>query len=157
MFNAFLKIEGVEGEATQDKFQKQIPLASFNLGANNSIDMMAGGGRGAGRASLSTFNISKSTDKASPILFQACCLGKHFPKAEVSICKAGGTQEPFMTYKFDTVFIADINWSGGGEETPTETLSLAYSKIEMTYKSQDEKGQLGKPVVASYDISAAKG
>ena len=62
-----------------------------------------------------------------------------------------------MTYKFDTVFIADINWAGGGDETPMETLSLAYSKIEMTYKSQDAKGQLGKPVVASYDISAAKG
>jgi type VI secretion system Hcp family effector len=156
MFNAFLKIEGVKGEATQEGFKEHIPLDSFSLGASNPVDMMSGGGRGAGRVSVSTFNAGKMTDKSSPILFQACCVGKHFPNAEVSICKAGGEQKAFLTYKFDTVFIADINWSGGGgDDTPAETLSLAFSKIEMTHLSQDMKGQLGDPIVASYDIAAA--
>ncbi len=156
MFNAFLKIQGVKSDATQKGFEGQIRLDSFSLGASNAIDMTAGGGRGAGRASLSTFNVSKATDKSSPVLFQACCLGKHFKDAVVSICKAGGEQEAYLTYKFDTVFIADINWSGGGgDETPMETLSLAYSKIEMTLKTQDAAGKLGDPIVASYDIGKA--
>ena len=50
MFNAFLKIEGVEGEATQDKFQKQIPLVGFNLGANNRHDGRCGPGSWTGFA-----------------------------------------------------------------------------------------------------------
>jgi type VI secretion system Hcp family effector len=158
MFNAFLKIAGVESEATQKGFEKQIKLDSFNMGASNPVDMSAGGGRGAGRASLSTFNVTKMTDKSSPILFQACCLGKHFKDAVVSICKAGGEQEAFLTYKFDTVFIADISWGGGGgEDTPTEALSLAYTKVVMTHKSQDREGKLGDPIVASYDIETATG
>jgi type VI secretion system secreted protein Hcp len=156
MFNAFLKIDGVQSDATQKGFEKQIKLNSFSLGANNPVDMSAGGGRGAGRVSVSTFNVSKLTDKSSPVLFQACCLGKHFKNAVVSICKAGGQQEAYLTYKFDTVFIASINWSGGGgDDTPAEQLSLAFSKVEMTHKSQDEAGRLVEPIVASYDIGKA--
>jgi type VI secretion system secreted protein Hcp len=156
MFNAFLKIDGVDSEATQKGFEKQIKLGSFNLGASNPVDMSAGGGRGAGQVSLSTFNVTKMTDKSSPLLFQACCLGKHFKNAIVSICKAGGEQLPYLEYKFDTVFIADISWGGGGgEDTPSESLSLAYTKVEMSYKEQDAAGKLGKPVRAAYDISRA--
>lgn len=151
MFNAFLKIEGVESEATQKGFEGQISLDSFNLGASNPVDVQSGG-MGAGKVNLSNFNVSKLTDAASPILFQACCLGKHFPNAVVSICKAGGDQAVYLEYKFDTVFIANIDWSGGGgDERPTETLSLAFHKVEMTYKKQKVDGTLGSPVVASYD------
>jgi type VI secretion system secreted protein Hcp len=159
MFNAFLKIAGVESEATQKGFEKQIKLESFHMGASNPVDMSAGGGRGAGRATLTTFDITKMTDKSSPVLFQACCLGKHFKDAVVSICKAGGEQEAFLTYKFDTVFIADISWGAGSEgaDTPEESLSLAYTKVEMTHLSQDREGKLGDPIVASYDIETATG
>jgi type VI secretion system secreted protein Hcp len=156
MFNAFLKIDGVDSEATQKGFEKQIKLASFNLGASNPVDMSAGGGRGAGQVQLSTFNVTKMTDKSSPILFQACCLGKHFKNAIISICKAGGEQAEYLTYKFDTVFIADISWGGGGgEDTPSESLSLAYTKVEMSYKEQDATGKVGTPVRASYNIGTA--
>lgn len=156
MFNAFLKIDGVQSEATQKGFEGQIALDSFSLGANNPLQAVMAGGRGAGKVNLSQFNISKVTDSASPILFQACCLGKHFPKAVVSVCKAGGDQAVYLEYKFDTVFIADINWSGGGsDERPMESLSLAFNKIEMTYKKQMPDGKLGSPVVASYDVSKA--
>lgn len=158
MFNAFLKIEGVKGDAVQDGFEEQIALDSFSLGAANPTEVMAGGGRSSGKVMVSDFSASKLSDKASPILFQACCLGKHFPNAQVSICKASGErQEVFLTYKFDTVFVADINWSGGGgADSPMETLSLAFNKIEIEHKSQDEKGGLGEPIVASYDIALGK-
>jgi len=154
MFNAFLKIDGVESEATQKGFEKQIRLDSFNMGASNPVDMSAGGGRGAGQVSLSTFNVTKMTDKSSPVLFQACCLGKHFKNAVITICKAGGEQLPYLTYKFDTVYIADISWGGGGgEDTPSESLSLAYTRVEMTYKEQKADGTLANPIKAAYDIS----
>lgn len=156
MFNAFLKIDGVKSEATQKGFEGQIKLDSFSLGASNPVDMTAGGGRGAGQVEVSTFNVSKMTDKSSPVLFQACCLGKHFKNAVVSICKAGGAQEAYLVYKFDTVFIADIRWNGGGgSDTPSEDLELAFTKVEMTHKSQDATGKLGDPIVASYDIGKA--
>ena len=78
------------------------------------------------------------------------------PVLSFSICKAGGEQAEYLTYKFDTVFIADISWGGGGgEDTPSESLSLAYTKVEMSYKEQDKDGKLGKPVRAAYDISRA--
>lgn len=155
MFNAFLKIDGVDSEAIQKGFEGQIELASFSLGASNPTNL-GGGGWGAGKVSVSSFNVTKRTDSASPLMFQACCLGKHFPNAKVSICKAGGEQQVFLEYQFDTVYIEDIQWSGGaGDDVPMETVSLAFGKVEMTYKRQNPDGSLGKPIVASYDIGAA--
>ncbi len=156
MFNAFLKIHGVEGEAVQSDYEGQIALHSFNLGATNPGEQhLGGGGRATGRAKVSDFTASKLTDKASPILFQACCLGKHFPNAQITVCKAtGDRQDWFLKYNFDTVFITDLQWAGGGgDDTPLESFSMSFSKIEVTYRSQDIKGNVGEPVVASYDIA----
>ena len=156
MFNAFLKIEGVNSVATQKGFEGQIALDSFNLGASNPITNEVGEGMGAGKVNVSNFNVSKATDAASPVLFQACCQGKHFPNAVISICKAGGEQAVYLEYKFDKVFIASIDWSGGGgDERPMETLSLAFHKVQMTYKKQKADGTLGDPVVAGWDLVKA--
>lgn len=153
-FDAFLKIEGVEGESTRDGFEDQIEVLSFSWGASNPTSIGAGGGGGAGKASLSSFNVMKISDKASPGLFQACCSGKHFPKATVTLHKAGGDEAvDYLTYEFEKVFVESIQWSGssGGDDRPTESLSLAFGKVEITYTPQTETGAKGSPVVASWD------
>ena len=66
-FDAFLKIEGVDGESTRTGFEKQIELLSFSWGASNTANVgSSGAGGGAGKASVSSFNCLKATDAASP-------------------------------------------------------------------------------------------
>jgi type VI secretion system Hcp family effector len=156
MFNAFLKLGDVEGEATQKGFEKWIALESFSFGASNQMDpAAASGGMSSGKATLSHFSITKPTDKASLKIFQHCCSGKHFPDARVAICKAGGEQEKYLEYVFDAVGISDINWSGGGgDERPMEAASLAFGKVEIEYKPQEKDGSLGSPIMAFYDVKA---
>jgi type VI secretion system secreted protein Hcp len=90
-FDAFLKIDGVDGEATRKGFEKQMEIQSFNWGASNPATIGAGGGGGGGgKVSLSTFNLTKKSDSASPLLFQSCCDGSHYAKAVVTLNKAGG-------------------------------------------------------------------
>lgn len=156
-FDAFLKIDGVESEATRKGFEKQIELYSFSWGASNPSTIGSGGGGGAGKATISSFNFMKVTDKASPVLFQMCCSGKHIPRATVVLHKAGGDEAVnYLTYEFENCFIESIQWSGssGGDDRPTESVSLAFGKVSITYIEQTITGTKGSPVVGSWDVMA---
>lgn len=155
-YDAFLKLEGIEGESKVTGHEKEINIYSFSWGVSNPASIGVGGGGGAGKATLSSFNVMKATDKASPSLFLACATGKHFPKATVTLRKAGGTQLKYLIYDFEDIFIESVQWSGssGGDDRPTESLSFAFGKVEISYQPQNEKGLAeGKPVRATYDIT----
>lgn len=153
-YDAFLKIEGVDGESTRDKHEGEIEILSFSWGVSNPTTIGTGSGAGAGRASLTSFNVMKKSDKASPKLFQHCAQGKHFPKATVVFRAAGGENSlEYLKYEFEEVFVESVQWSGssGGDDRPTESLSLAFGKVEVTYTPQTAAGDPGAPVVASWD------
>lgn len=154
-FDSYLKLEGVKGSAQAKGFDKAIEIYSFSFGASNPVTIGSGSaGAGAGKVSLSSFNVMKKSDEASPQLFQACCNGQHFDKASITLRKAGGEQNDFLLYEFGTVFIESIQWSGssGGDDTPTESIALAFASVNITYTPQDAKGVKGTPVVASWDL-----
>jgi type VI secretion system secreted protein Hcp len=158
-FDTYLKIEGVDGEVTATGMEKQIEIYSFSWGASNPVSVGSSGGHGmtAGRVSISSFNIMKKSDKASTSLFQACATGKNFTKATVTMRKAGGDagQSPFLLYEFDTVMVESIQWSGssGGDDTPTESVSLAFAKCAITYNTIDAKGSPTKAGQAAWDLT----
>jgi type VI secretion system secreted protein Hcp len=156
-FDAFLKIDGVNGESTRKGFEKQMEIQSFSWGAANPATIGAGGGGGGGgKVSVSTFNIMKKSDAASPLLFQACCQGDHYDKATVTLNKAGGKSPvDFIKYEFEKVYVENIQWSGssGGDDTPSESVSFAFGKVSVTYTPQNPDGSKGSPAVGSWDLT----
>ena len=85
----------------------------------------------------------KKTETSSSKLFAACCAGQHFPTATVEMSKATGTsgeQQVFLKYVFTDVMVESVQWSGstGGDDTPTESVSLAFAKVAIAYSKQDE-------------------
>jgi type VI secretion system secreted protein Hcp len=154
-FDAYLKIAGVDGSATAKNFEKQMEIMSFSWGASNPVTVGTGGsGMGAGKVSLSSFNIMKKSDVASPKLFATCASGDHYDSATVTLNKSAGKEPiPFLKYEFEEVFVESIQWSGsgGGDDTPTESVSFAYGKVTMTYILQTGKGAKGDTVVSSWD------
>jgi type VI secretion system secreted protein Hcp len=157
-FDAFLKIDGVAGEATRKGFEKQMEILSFSFGASNPSTIGAGGGgTGGGKVSVSSFNIMKRSDVATPILFQACCKGDHFAKAAVTLNKSGGgSAVDFIKYEFEQVFVDNIQWSGssGGDDTPTESVSFSFGKVSVTFTPQKPDGSKGSPAVGAWDLTA---
>jgi type VI secretion system secreted protein Hcp len=150
----FMKMDGVEGESLDDKHKGEVQLLSFSLGATQAGTAGIGGGSGSGKVQLHDFQISKYFDKASPKLFEACATGKHTPKVVVVLRKAGGTQQEYLKYTFSDVLVSSISHSGSGSDVlPTENVTMNYSKIEMEYKPQDEKGGLGGVVKAGWDAA----
>ncbi len=158
-FDTFLKIEGVEGESTAADHTGEIEIYSFSWGASNPTTVGSGSsGLSAGKVSISSFNIMKKTEKSSAKLFAACCSGKHFASAVVTMRKATGEggQKPFLKYTFTDVMCESIQWSGssGGDDTPTESVSLAFAKVKIEYFKQDEaSGSLSAAGDASWDLT----
>jgi type VI secretion system secreted protein Hcp len=163
MFDAFLKIDGIDGESTDDKHKSWIEVMSFSWGAHQpaSGSSSSGGARSAERVDLADFSVVKTLDKASPKLFLHCCNGKHIPSAVIELCRATEDKQKYMEYKMSDVIISSVRpggAAGGSERLPLEEVSINYGKIEVIYTETDHK--TGKPkgdVKANWDTTSNKG
>src|SRR6188508_3016246 len=97
-FETYLKIDTIEGESTDEKHKNWIEVFSFSHGVSQTGAgaVSSGVGRSAGKCDHQDFHITKRMDKSSPYLHKNICLGKHFPKAVIHLCKNTGKKEIFM-------------------------------------------------------------
>jgi type VI secretion system secreted protein Hcp len=158
-WDAYLTMEGVTGESRRTGHEGEIELKSFSFSATNPPSIGRGSGGGTGKVSLSTFSFLKDTDAASAELFKACSQGYHFPKAKVTLYKAGGQGGPldYLIFEFEEVYIAHISWSGSeGGGIPLESVDFAFGKIIVTYNQQDEAGNSLGAFMGGWDVNKSE-
>jgi type VI secretion system secreted protein Hcp len=154
----FLKIETVEGESADDKHKGEIDVLSWTWGESNSGTHAYGGGGGAGKVAMQDFHFAMHVNKATPRLMLACASGQHIPKATLVCRKAGGQQEEYLKVVFTDLLVSSYQTGGSADSAvvPVDQISLNFAKIEFEYKPQSEKGTLGGPVKAAWDLKANK-
>jgi type VI secretion system secreted protein Hcp len=154
----FLKIDGVDGESTDDKHKGEIQLESYSLGHSNGATFSSGGGAGAAKVAMQDFHFVKNVDKSSPKLHTACATGEHIKTATLVCRKAGGDQQEFLTVVLSPVLVTTFQHGGNaaGDIVPTEQISLAFGKIEFKYKEQKPDGSLGGEVIGGFDVTTNK-
>lgn len=158
-FDAFLKIDGMPGESTDDKHKDWIEVLSYSWGASQlaSATASSAGGATAERANFQDFSIVKTLDKASPKLALACADGTHIKEVTIELCRAGGDKVKYMEYKMSNCIISSVSVGGGGGGEPTESLTFNYGKIEWTYSQQKRAdGSGGGQVAAGWDLQTNK-
>jgi type VI secretion system secreted protein Hcp len=155
VFDAFLKIQGVEGESDDKKLKGQIELRSFSISAQQTGTQSSGGGGGAGRVHFNDITISKVYDKSSVVLMLACATGRHFDEAVITVRKAGGEQEPYLIITLKDVLISSYDMGGHSKEGNLpiiDNFSLNYGSIHKEYKPQTEQGYMGNPVQGGWNL-----
>lgn len=158
-FDAFIKIDGITGEAEDHKHKDEIEVLSYSWSVAQTGTSASGSGAGSGKCEVANFEFSKKTDKSSPILFMKCATGEHIASALFTVRKAGGTQLEFLKYKFTDVVIAKYKsgGSGSGDDIPTEDIELNFTKCEIDYQAQDNKGAAkGGPVHGGWNVKENK-
>ena len=153
--DVFLKIKGVPGESADSKHKAEIDVLSYSWGITQTGTMAYGGGGGAGKANFGDFHFMMRMNKATPKLMQACANGSHIDEAILTCRKAGDKQQEYMQYKFYDLLISSYQTSASSEE-PTESISFNFAKMEMEYKEQDAKGNLGGATNFKYNIKENK-
>ncbi|MBN2592648.1 MAG: type VI secretion system tube protein Hcp [Sedimentisphaerales bacterium] len=161
-FDAFLKIDVIPGESTDDKHKDWIEISSFNHG----LSQMSSGSRSSGGAASSQrcdhqdFSVVKALDKSSPKLALACCTGEHIKKIQVELCRATKDKTKYMEFTMSDVIVSSVRPGGSasGEALPVESVSFNYGKIEWIYTLTDHATGAPKgDVKAHWDTKQNKG
>jgi type VI secretion system secreted protein Hcp len=152
----FAKIGDIKGESLDSKHKDEIEVLSFSWGVSNSGAISGGGGGGAGKASFHDLSIVHHLDKASPLLFKACATGTHLKEATITQRKAGKGQQDYFIVKMNDVIITGVTHGGTNDQPASESVTLAFAKVELEYKPQKADGSLDAGVFFKYDLKANK-
>jgi len=142
-YDAFLKLDDVNGEVQDSQFEKWIEVDSFSWGVSQSGSVAGGSGGGAGKVSFQDLHITKPTDKSSAALFQKCATGQHFQKCQLYVRKAGGdasgASSVFLKIEMDDVLVSSVEFEGAaqGDDRPSEDVTLNFTKIFYEYDAPD--------------------
>jgi type VI secretion system secreted protein Hcp len=145
------------GESTDKFFKDWIQLSAVSFGVENTTTIGSGsGGAGAGKAKLSEISIQKPVDSTSPALFLALCMGAHYEQVTIAFRKPGGSTkqapEPFYGITCRTVFVTNIQHAASGDSVPTESITLVYGALKMTYRKQKADGSFDpNPIETMWD------
>jgi len=106
----FLRLEGIDGESTDDKHKNWIDIESHSLN----------------RATQTVQIVRKTTSRSSAKLALFCAQGKHIKKAVLHVRKSGGD---YMEIKLENVLISSYQTSSSSSGIPMDSFSLNFTKI----------------------------
>jgi type VI secretion system secreted protein Hcp len=153
----FARIAGIKGESVDAKHKDEIDVLSWSWGVSQTGSMAHGGGGGAGKATFADFVFSHHIDKASPLLMKACAIGQHIANATVTQRRAGNAQHEFLVITMTDVLVVSVSNGGSVEgEATSETVALAFAKVDVEYKPQKADGSLDAGSHFKYDLKANK-
>jgi type VI secretion system secreted protein Hcp len=159
-YDAYLKLDGIEGESQKEGHTKEIEILSWHWGGNNSGSFAHASGGGTGKYSTNDINFTAYNNKAATKLFQACTKGTHIDKGILSVRKSGGDSKPYdhlkITFEHCLVSSHAHGGSSGSDDMGSDSFSLNFSKVTFEYFVQDaSKGTVSSTGAISYDLAKA--
>ncbi len=153
-FDVFLQIDGIKGESTDKDHKDWIEVLSYSHSisqAASSAPSPSGGGA-AGKVTHEEFAITKNVDISSPLLYQACATGKHFPNVVIEVSRATGKAPvKYMTITMKDVLVSTASLlAPSTSDSPIETIALDYGSIQWAYAPQNPDGSVGIDVIGTW-------
>lgn len=152
-----MKIEGVDGNVTSEKYKGWVDISSMQFGIGRGVGSPVGSDvdREASAPSVSEITCTKEMDKASSAIFELALWGEG-KKVEIHLVKTDkDSVEPFVKYELEDVLISGYSVSSGGDR-PSESLSLNFTKITYIYIPMKDKNETGDPFPVGYDLAKQK-
>lgn len=148
---------GIKGETQQEGYAECIAAQSLQWGVG--VGVTGGFGNAQRETSLPSFSemvFTKSFDSASNDIATCCSRGFSLDLVKIHFVKnAGEGVLEYLTYELTNAIISGYSVSSGGE-TPTESISLNYTKIKSKYTAQATDHSAATPHEFEYDIAKQK-
>ena len=81
----------------------------------------------------------------------------HLKDATITQRKAGKGQQEYLIIKMNDVIITGVALSDTSGEAGSETVSLAFAKVDLEYRPLKADGSLDAGIHFTFDIQAHKG
>lgn len=161
--DAFLKFDGIKGEAQDLELFEQIEILGFSWGASapygaSSYGASSGEPTRRGDCQVQNFTFTKLTDRASAPLLQAVAAPRSPVKALLTVRKAGSNGKPlkYLEILFEKVSVASWDISAAGSDgVLVESVSLTFGKFTVTYHQQAADGAKSSgPISVTHNVFA---
>ena len=139
----FLKIDGIPGESRDSRHAGEIDVLSFAWGVARTS------GQNFGRPAPQDITFAMHVSKASPLLMFASAKGTRIASAVLVLRTAGQDQLEFYKLTLENCKVTSYQ-TAGSSEAPTDSFSLEFSKVTMSYAAQGSDGKLETPIVVTY-------
>jgi type VI secretion system secreted protein Hcp len=150
--DTYVKLSGIDGEATHKDHKNEIEVLSWSWDEVNSA-ATAGGGSGKGKAIPGNFHFTHLYDKSSPVLAKNCAGGKHLDSVVFTCRKSGDGSLAFMTITLKEALVISVQPSASSGADIVEAVAMSYKSIEFAYKAQDAKGAMGGEVKFLWNVA----
>ncbi|MBZ8141141.1 hypothetical protein CLD22_14660 [Rubrivivax gelatinosus] len=144
--DAFLHVQTrragkIKGEAVASGHADDIEVIGWQWGV--SANSALGGKAATARRSYTALTVVKRVDAATAGLLSALAGNDDVKEARLTLRRAGGEQEDFFSIKLQDARIASLAHRGDSEGNTEETLTIAFTKVELSYQPQKASGQRG--------------
>lgn len=156
----FLKVDGIQGDSTDDRHEKEIDLESFAFALGRGRDGTgASFGAAAAKARLMTLRVDKVYDASSPKLFRAAATGQHIKSAVLTFRKPGD-RDVFLTYALSDVQVTSYDQGGKDGDARDlgsleEEVGFTAARIHVTEQTVDATGKKSPAVNADWTLPKA--
>ena len=156
--NIYLKIEGIKGESSVEKYKEQIEVMNFSYSCFQPVsEARSGTIHTSGRANHGTVNFSKYADASTADICAAMWAGKSIKQAVFSaVTNDGDAVIEYMKITLDNIVFCNFSIHGGGNSVASEEISLSFSKIKIEYNQQKEEGGNKGAHSAVWDLATEK-
>ena len=153
----FLKLDGIDGESTDDRHRNEIELLSYNWSESQQL-IQSGGGDGADKVQMQELYCSLHSCTASPRLLLAVATGKRIKRAILTMQRGGKTPLEFMQWTLGDVRVSTYHSAAeqGSGFPPTDQVSFHFNTITLEYHPQQADGSLGAVIRAGWDVAKNK-
>jgi type VI secretion system secreted protein Hcp len=155
----YMKMAGVDGDVDTKGYEKWIQVNSFQWGVGRGIGSpkSSAADRESSEASVSEVTVSKTLDESTTNLLRQALWGKG-KKVEFNFTRTGDdkTQIPYLKFVLTNVLLSGFSMSSGGDR-PSESVSLNFTKVEISNLDSKATNEDGSPDRFEYDLSTGVG
>lgn len=149
VYDLFLKVDTITGDANDAKHKNEIIVDSFSLGETRAIN--------ASRPTMDGFRITMPMSTASPKLFLYGAGGTKIPRIVLSV-KLRGSQQDFLKWTLTSAQVLSYQTVGNAHgDGISDQVVFSFSKIDTEYRQPLPDGTLGPAVQGSWDQRTNKG
>jgi len=157
---AFIKYDGIDGEATDSKHDKWIDVLSVDWEAHKPGGGETGQSRRRGGVILADMTLTMEFEKSSVKLLEKLLMGEVIPKLEIELtANYGGSRATYLKYELTNVMITSFQMNAiGYDETipPTVVIGNNFETIKVTYTEFDEAGSSRGNVETEYRVGTGE-
>lgn len=125
---AFMKLGDIKGEATDRDHKDWIIIESMSWGVSRSSP----GDGGPPGEKLQSFTVSKESDRATPLILEAACRGKVFPKVEFhSFPPTDEGASRYVKIQLWDCVVSSVAMAGRSDEASVDQISLSFEGAQI--------------------------